>query len=108
MKLHEHWRNTVDNSILEKRTSRSAMDLGRWFEACWMPDRFADFAIASRIMIFTRITRLTIYGMWDHLKYLNIETEKMRWRIKDQIGGFVLFVIFLSYENKITNFAKIS
>lgn len=61
----------ADNPILEKRTSRSSVDLGHWFEACWMPDRSADFATASRIMIFTGISRRPTMYIRDHL---NVET----------------------------------
>lgn len=69
----------ADNPILEKRTSRSSMDLGHWFEACWMPDHFADFATASRIMIFTRISRRpTMYTRLFEYQNSDWEVEEMK------------------------------
>lgn len=61
----------ADNLILEKRTSRSSVDLGHWFEACWITDCVPPILLLP-------------HGLWSLLEslgdqrciqgYLNVET----------------------------------
>lgn len=95
--LKEYWAGTwlADNPISEKRTSRSVMDLGHWFEACWIPDCSADFGTASRIMIFVRISRRpTIYT--GPLKYWNSDKERNEESWIKSADGFALFRDFFA------------
>lgn len=47
------------------------MDLGHWFEACWMPDCSADFATASQIIDL-------LESLGNQRDYLNIEIRTER------------------------------